>query len=388
MTRIWTTVLAASGLTLGFGSLAFAEEAAPLTPPVLESEMATTQPLRALRSHDLLLSQFEGGVKLIDGDTGKTFGQVYTSTYANFAIGPDHKTVYVAETYWARGNRGQRTDLLSIYGGETLSLLAEIELPGRLISDPKTRNFGLSADGRYAYVYNFQPASSVVVVDVVSRKIVGNVEIPGCGLIFPWGTRGFASLCADGTIAVVNADAKGKYKVARTEKFFDVDEDPIFDESLVDRVTGEAIFISYTGLVYSVGLSDSPRIDRPWSMQEKAGLSRATSKVGHLTWRPCGSRLAAYHRASGRLFVLMHESTHWDYAQQGTEVWVFDLKSRSLLNRLTLPQSAGTLAVSQDENAVLFAISEDRLWVLDPASGDVLRTREVISPSLVGVKDY
>jgi methylamine dehydrogenase heavy chain len=355
--------------------------------PVLESEVVTTVSLRPLKAHDLLISHFDGGVRIIDGDTAKMVAEVYTSRYANFALAPDQKFLYIAESYWARGNRGPREDLLAVYDGTTLNLVSEIPLPGRLISDPKTHNFNISADGRYGYVYNFQPASSVVVVDLQKRKVIGSVETPGCGQVLPWGARGFSALCSDGTMAVAKADAQGRYSVARTAKFFDVDNDPIFDESVLDRRAGEAFLISYTGLIYPVKLGDQPVIGQPWSMQRAAGLSPATTKVGHITWRPCGSRLAAYHRASGRLFVLMHEGAHWDYAQEGNEIWVLDTKQQKLIARLEVPTSAGAVAVTQDAQPVLFAIGKEQMWVLNPQSGEVLRTAHV-DASLVGVRDF
>jgi len=379
-------VLALGGLSTG---VAHAQaEPAKAPPPVLESEVATVTPLRPIKAHDLFIGQFDGGVRIIDGDTAKTLGQVYSSRYSNFALAPDNAFLYVAESYWARGNRGPREDLLSVYSTGKLDLVAEIKLPGRLISDPKTHNFHLSADGHYGYVYNFQPASSVVVVDLQKRKVVESVEIPGCGQALPWGARGFAALCADGAMAVANVDAKGKYSVKRTDKFFDVDNDPIFDESVIDRQTGEAFFLSYTGLIYPVKLGDTPQIGQPWSMQRAAGLAPATTKVGHETWRPSGSILSTYHRASGRLFVLMHEGMHWDYAKPGSEVWVLDTKQQKLITRLELPMAAGSIAVTQDAEPVLFAIGEGRLWVLNPDSGDVLRTTRLMGASLVAVKDF
>ena len=358
-------------------------------PPVLESEVADVATLPPLKSHDLLVSRNQGGILVIDGDTLKTMGSIYTAQNTNFALSPDNKFIYVAESYWSHGNRGQRQDLLSVYAADSLKLLTEIPLPGRLLSDPMgTRNFDLSADGKYAYVYNFQPASSVIIVDLGTRKVTGTVETPGCGQVFPWGERGFASLCSDGSMAVASANAKGKYSVTRVPKFFDVENDPIFDESLVDRRTGKAIFISYTGLIYIAQLGEQPVIGKPWSLQQAAGLSPATTKVGHITWRPAGNVLAAYHRASGRLYVLMHEGPHWNYAQGATEIWVVDLSTQKVLHRFEIPESAARLAVTQDAAPLLFAMSAEYVWALNADSGEVMGTTRVHNSSLVGVKDF
>jgi methylamine dehydrogenase heavy chain len=83
-------------------------------PPVLQSETAGVRPSRPLEAHALLLLSDRSGARLIDGDTLKLLGTLYTAQYANVAIAPDNHTFYVAETYWSRGNCGTREDLLSV----------------------------------------------------------------------------------------------------------------------------------------------------------------------------------------------------------------------------------------------------------------------------------
>ena len=111
-------------------------------------------------------------------------------------------------------------------------------------------------------------------------------------------------------------------------------------------------------------------------------------KVGQVTWRPGGARLAAYHCASGRLYVLMHEGVHWTHAQPGTEVWVLNTVKQELESRYALPQSANSIAVTQDAHPVLFAISEEWLWALDAQTGDVLHARQGIRGELLSGKDF
>ncbi len=108
---------------------------------------------------------------------------------------------------------------------DQLKLVSEITLPGRLISVPKSPTLDISADGKFAYVYNMQPATSVAVVDLVARKTASVVEIPGCGMVYPWGPSGFASLCADGSLAYATKQGN-KYTVKHTAQFFDGENDP------------------------------------------------------------------------------------------------------------------------------------------------------------------
>ncbi len=372
----------------GLGTAACAAGAA--APPVLQSETAGVTPFAGLTAHDVAYSGMDGitdgGVRIVNGDTGGLVASVYSSQYANFAWAPDGKTLYISETYWALGNRGTREDVLSIYGGPTLANEGEITLPGRLISDPKTHSFTLSADGHYAYNYSFQPAPAVTVVDLRARKVIDSVEIPGCGLVFPFGQRGFASLCADGSLAVSDANAQGKYAVHRTKRFFDVMTDPVMDESIGDPSSGLALFITYDGWVHPVHLADSPKFDKPWSIEQAAGLSPATSHVGQITWRPGGQVPAAYERSRERLFVLMHEGPPWSFEKAGTEIWVLDARSHRLLHRWAVPESAYLVAVTQDAHPLLIALSHTWLWVMNPESGAVLRATQIVTPGLVGVR--
>ena len=381
---------AALAMWIALGLGAPARAAGGAAPPVLQSETAGVTPFAGFTAHDLAYSALDGltggGIRIIDGNTAKTVASVYSSQYANFAWAPDDRTLYISETYWTLGNRGTREDVLSIYGGATLRNEGEISLPGRLISDPKTHTFALSDDGRYAYVYSFQPAPSVSVIDLPARKVLTSVEIPGCGLVFPFAKRGFASLCADGSLAVADINGQGRYTVHRTRRFFDVMKDPVMDESVADSRSGLALFITYDGWVHPVHLGDTPRFGKTWSIEQAAGLSPATSHVGQITWRPGGQVPFAYQRSTHRLFVLMHEGPPWSFEQAGTEIWVLDVRSHRLLDRWAVPESAYLLAVTEDAHPLLFALSHKWLWVMNADSGAVRRATQIVTPGLVRVR--
>jgi len=330
-----------------------AESAPDSKPAILETEVSDIAKLAPTGAHRLFLGgSFTGGIRVVNGDTARLEAQIPAAAAANFVLDPNNKFFYVAETIWSRGNRGTRQDLLSVYDDQ-IKLVTEIPLPGRLIAVTKSPAFEISADGRYAYVFNMQPAASVAVVDLTSRKVANVVEIPGCGMIYPWGNSGFAALCADGTLA--NAVRKGsKYSVSHVPSFFDAEKDPVFEESVVDRQSGQAFFMTYSGLVYPAQLGDTPRVDSPWSLQEAAGQPRASLAAELLAWRPGGARLAAYHKASGRLFVLMHAGPHWTHKEAGSEVWVFDTRTRKRTARFRLEEPGDVLAVTQDAEPLLF----------------------------------
>jgi methylamine dehydrogenase heavy chain len=109
-------------------------------------------------------------------------GAVGSAQFGYFAAAKTRPELYVVETFYARGHRGARTDVLTIYDKATLNQIGEILLPGGKRAQTLTERgaFQLSADERFAYVFNFTPASSVTVVDLEKRRVVGDVDIPGC----------------------------------------------------------------------------------------------------------------------------------------------------------------------------------------------------------------
>lgn len=374
--------------------------AAPLPPP-LAPEVSDVATLPPSTPHTFFTGRFRAGSFVIfDGDSGKLEGHIPAGYIANLALAPDNSQFYVAETYWSHGSRGTRQDLVSVYDAKTLNLVKEIPLPGRALV-LKMQNFDISASGARAYVYVMLPASSVVWVDLKKQAVGGTVEIPGCALVFPWGERGFSSLCGDGSLANVTIPESGPVKITHSKPFFDANNDPIFENSFVDRVSGKAIFLSYTGLVYEAKLGSDSVVEKPWSIQKAAGFPVAGTGVQELAWRPGGGQLAAYHKASGKLFVLMHTGNYWTHRQGGSEIWVLDTKSHALLSRFQLqpvPTSGAAdervpfyedIGVSQDAKPVLYLLNSDgNDVVLDATTGEQLRKIEFAAGNSVVVPGY
>jgi methylamine dehydrogenase heavy chain len=354
-----------------------------------QSDVATLKPNGP---HRFFTSGFrDQSFGIFDADSGKMEGSIPAGYVPNLAIAPDNSRFLVSETYWTHGSRGQRQDLVSIWDAKTLTLVKEIPLPGRALVGGKIHNFQVSADGSKAYVYIMLPTSSVVWLDLKNQTVGGTVEIPGCALIFPWGGANFAALCADGSLAMVNLGGSGQAVVTHSKPFFDAVNDPIYENSFIDPNTGRALFITYTGLVYPAKLGPDAVIEKPWSIQQAAGFSPAGTGVQELAWRPGGGQPAAYHRSSGRLFVLMHMGTYWTHKQGGTEVWVLDTNTRKLLKRFPLqpiptsglagdrPPFYGTIGVSQDAEKPLIYLVHDEGGgdvVMDAGTGEILRKVE------------
>jgi methylamine dehydrogenase heavy chain len=374
-----------AGAVLGAAFLAAASAAVALPPP-LQPETSDVATLPPPGLHRFITMTWEKGAVIYSADTGKIEGQVPTAHGSAMRTAADSSQVYVAETLWTHGNRGTRQDLLSIYDGKTLNLLKEIHLPGRLIVSSKLQDLELNASGKHAYVYNMHPASSVIWVDLAKQSVGGTVETPGCALIFPWGEDGFSSLCADGSMATVSLTDSGPATVTHTKPFFDAVNDPIFDNSIADRATDRALFLTYTGLIYSARLGAAPVIDKPWSVQVSAGQKPAGTGVEELAWRPGGVQPIAWHKDSDRLFILMHPGNYWTHREGGTEVWVLNRATHALIARFPVlfkPESTPAdirttavrgIAVSQHDHPQLFLMnSSGGVSVMDADTGEILK---------------
>lgn len=312
----------------------------------------------------------DGRVVLVDlGVRPEVRAQVGASFLANFQLAPARHELYVAETFHARGNRGTRTDVISIYDTVTMANTGEIVLPGakRGIFVPDAGGFQLANDGQWGLVFNFTPAASVTIVDLVGRKVLSEVEVPGCSLIYPLGGRAFATLCGDGTMLNIALDEQGKLvSSVATPAFNDIDRDPMFMRPAMAGRT--AWFATFSGRLQPVDMSGP--VARPGS-----AFALPPQPGGTPEWRPGGMQIVAADGA-GRLYVLMNpgggEGSHKD---GGTEVWLVDPGTRALVRRIPLATRSLSIAATQEAQPKLAVLGLDRtLRVYDPETGTLLRT--------------
>jgi methylamine dehydrogenase heavy chain len=287
----------------------------------------------------------------IDGDSLKVLGEMTGGVVSAFAVAPDHKQFYMADTYYSRGARGERTDVLTIYDGQ-LSPVGEVILPTkRQLSIPDSSQMAVTPDGRFVLVANVTPATSVSVVDIQNRSVAGEIETSGCAEVLIAGPRRFVSVCSDGSMMTTDFDDNGKSTAQkRTAKpFFDIEKDPVF--GVPARFGDEAYFVSYHGMVYPTGLGSNPaQPGESWSL-----LSDSEKKDG---WLPGGYQPVRGHAEKGLLFVLMHRGGgDWTHKNPGSEVWVYNLHDKKRVDRIVLPQKANAILVSQDSDPTLFALT-------------------------------
>ena len=314
-------------------------------------------------------------IVLIDGDTLKVLGNLSGGLAAMFAVAPDHKSFYVAETFYSRGTQGDRTDVLTIYDATHLTRAGEIPITSKrqlALADPTS--MGVTTDGRFALLLNLTPATSVTAVDLENKKLAGEIQTPGCSEILILGDREFASVCADGSMLTTDFDdaAKATSQKRTAKPFFDVEKDPVFQlPAIIDK---KAYFVSYHGVVYPMDLTSRPgEPGATWSL-----LSDQEKKDG---WRPGGWQPVAGYAPGHLIFVLMHQGGEWTQKVGGQEVWVYDINEHKRVAKIPTPLLTNAVRVSQDDNPLLFALStnESKLQVFSALKGRYLGTINEVS---------
>ena len=87
---------------------------------------------------------------LFDGDSYRRLGQIDAGFTPGFNLSPDGTTSVIATTYFARGSRGARTDVVEFTDNTTLAPAGEIVLPPkRAMTLPNYFSVAYSADGHF-----------------------------------------------------------------------------------------------------------------------------------------------------------------------------------------------------------------------------------------------
>ena len=304
-------------------------------------------------------------------DTREVKGQLQAHDSATLLVSTKRPEIYVADTVWSRGVRGVRTDFITVYDAQTFNPVGEIVLPGakRALITAMEGLFAFTDDQRMALVFNFTPASSVTVVDLVKRQPLGEIDIPGCSLIYPSGARGFSTLCSSGTLLTIKLDANGAVAGRSESKPFNpLDTDPLFTSSTT--VAGVRYFPSLQGRVQPIDLKgDDSKVLADWP------LVSAADAAAH--WRPSGWQLIASDEQK-LLYVLMqadaHEGTHKD---PGNEVWVFNAATKTRIKRLRLVRAGSSIALTHTTEPLLLVQAGTRLDVYDPVNGGLVRSLDL-----------
>ncbi len=298
---------------------------------------------------------------LFDADRGTLLGQISAGTAGvGFVVAPlfapDHREIYLPETYYSRGVRGDRTDVVTIYDGTTLQPVDEIGIPPhRAEYFPGNAANALSDDGTLVAVFNLTPVTSLSLVDVKARRFLSEVPTPGCSLVYTAGPRRFFMLCANGAALVVTVDADGTPRVERTAAFFDPQKDPVTEKAV--RRGNTWLFASYDGVIHPVDVAgDALAFPETWPLLDD-GDRRAS-------WRLGGPQHLAVHAATGRLYVLVHQGAVDTHKDPGTEVWVYDIGSRKRIQRIAVRNPVASFVAEQLEQTRRHGMARFTGWLL------------------------
>ncbi len=327
----------------------------------------------------LLAKSTFGPAYVFDAESGDMHGLLSVSEWTPaLAIDERRRKIYAAESYYTRRHRGERSDMLTIYDLETLTPEVEIPLPNKLAALSFRQYIGMLSDRRHVAVFNMDPGQSISIVDVRDREFVGEVSIAGCALIMPVDDRGFLSLCGDGSAQLIRLNRRGEETLrVRSEAFFDVEEDPVFDRPV--RTANGWLLVSFENLVYELTVADGAiSVSEPWSI--------TTDEEKEEKWRVGGYQVLEYHIELGLMFTLMHQGKEDTHEELGTEVWISALDKQRKIATIKLPAKGSNLLVSQGDEALLTVTGEDnKLHVFDVEKAKLHRTIEQVGtyPSLL-----
>lgn len=356
-----------------------APKKAPPAPkvPVLAVEDVTTVELKdRIPPHWLVVNDvvfthlLDGRSYIVDADKGEYLGMIPGGhSHIGVQFSPDGSNLLMPGTFFSRGSRGERTDVVTWFALKDLMPGPEVVIPPKRIQSlPLLSSIPLTDDGRFMLIYNFTPEQTMTVVDAVAKTLVGEFETPGCALAHMTGPRSFMMQCADGSLQSGTLDEGGKITLgATTDPLFDR-EDPATDKP-VRISTSRWLFITFAGAVTEIdNASGKPTRGARWKL----------TGAGEESWRPGGLQPYTFHASSGLLYVLMHEGGPGTHKHPGTEIWVFDVAKKQRIARLPIETPATAIEISKDAYPLLYTalFGSGTVVVRKPADAAVLRKIE------------
>lgn len=328
--------------------------AAQLPVETLTSESAIPADSSPIYIPDIAINHIsDGKLHVVNGKTGGYLGVIGTGFTGQSKLSRDGSEIFIATGYHDRGQRGNRADIVEVWDARALKFKHEIPLSDKRAMALNYKYLLSQLGDRWLVVQNATPATSVQVIDLVARKNLGEISMPGCWGIYPVQSQSdkFGALCGDGTVQLVTLDsAGGAAKRTVSEVLFDPDGDALFVQG---EPTGDVYhFVSFTGNVVSIDMSGDKAVKAgTWPL-----VSAAERKKG---WRPGGYQPLALHQGNGRMYVTMHggggEGSHKTPAQS---IWVFDIATKKRVAKLP-GHMATAIAISSDGDT-LYAIDAEK----------------------------
>jgi methylamine dehydrogenase heavy chain len=318
----------------------------PIAPETMTTEVIPAGTPKLFVADIAITHIVDGKLYIYHADDLSYLGTIGTGFTGQIYVPPAEDVVYVSTSYIEKISRGKRSDFLEIYDSSALTLQAEIPIVSTRAQALNYRPLMQgSVDGRWMFIQNATPATSITVVDLEAGRQVGEIPNPGCYGIFPSSQDGrrFATMCGDGTFGsyTLSEDGSDAERTA-SEPIFDPEENALFIHGERDGDTW--LFVTFKGDLYRVDLEGDAA-----TLVEQASIAEEG-------WRPSGYQTHAYHQPSGTLFVLMHpngeEGSHKNPAE---EIWAYDVAGKRLLSRSPTSTAFALLAGRQEDAPVLYA---------------------------------
>jgi methylamine dehydrogenase heavy chain len=302
-------------------------------------------------SYGFRMPSVADGQAFLFDEHGKRLGQLSTGFWFNNLINAKLRNEIIAtETYFSRGTRGERTDIVSVYDAQSLSPKNEIIIPSKRMNSIKNNGLlALTDDEKFALVVNYTPAQSISIVNLELGEFVEEVETPGCSVIYGAGNRTFYAICANGSFMQIKLGDDGRVeKRQRSEKLFNAVED--FLSIAASRIGDTWYFVSRQYNVYAIKMdSDTIELVNKWSLISET--EREDS------WTIAGLDHTTAHEASNRLFVLMHQGEKHQFEEPGTHVWVYNATTGEKLQEIELEEMSLAMKVSQSDTPRLYTLN-------------------------------
>ena len=308
--------------------------------------------------------QMTSQVFTIDGNNSKMLGMSDAGKLPNVVVGDKGKFMAVANTWYDRIARGNRNDYIEVFDTSTHKVTADIDIPeGRFLSAVFSHMTTLSTDDKHMLFQQFSPVPAVGLVDLEENKFVKMMATPDCYHLFPAPEQNVYMHCRDGSMLKINYDDEGNSTQTHS-KVFHPEDSYLVNEPYYSDVTNRLVWPDYEGRIYQAKLTaDGAEFMEPidvFTKEEKAEK-----------WRPGGWQLVTVHNESNELYLLADKRAEWTHKTPSRYVFVIDANTGKRLRRIELKHEIDSIAVSQDDQPYLFALSagDKALYTFDAKTG-------------------
>lgn len=308
--------------------------------------------------------QMTSQVFTIDGKTSKMLGMVDAGKLPHVMVGDKGKFLAVANTWYDRIARGNRDDYIEVFDTSTHEVTADIDIPeGRFLTGVFPHMATLSTDDKHMLFQQFSPVPAVGLVDLENNKFVKMIDTPDCYHLFPAPEQNVYMHCRDGSLLQISYDAEGNAE-QKHSKVFHAEDEYLSNMPYYSDVTNHLVWPDYEGQIFQAELTASgAKFKKPFEVftdEEKAAK-----------WRPGGWQLITVHDKTNELYLLADQRAEWTHKSPSRYVFVVDGNTGKRLRRIELKHEIDSIAVSQDDQPYLFALSAgDRaMYTFDAKTG-------------------